>query len=280
MLEIDQAMIQWRSDWRARVPSMNEEVLDEMECHLRDSILLKLRDGIDSTTAIEEAMAEFGSTTELVDEFEQVPLETVPWWPVKPVRTLLLCVGLAAIVLITQAPHDGNSSLLIRGHVGLVAFGYAAAAGVGILSLLFLGCRLVSDPLPGQKRTFCGSSQLLCRIAAIALLVGVALGVVLLFASGSAYAWMTSRNGAVIIVLGWALFMSTRFRVEQIRDVHLSSLAGLAANITVVYGCYGPVMAHPASVVGMAIMLTILISHAVMALSAFAPANCLSEWMD
>ncbi|MEM6691427.1 MAG: permease prefix domain 1-containing protein, partial [Planctomycetota bacterium] len=87
MVEIDRALMQWRSQWKAQVPAINVEVLDEMERHLRDSILARLEDDSDNDAAIKSAIEEFGGPEALIDEFKKVPSERLPWWPVNLVWT-------------------------------------------------------------------------------------------------------------------------------------------------------------------------------------------------
>ncbi len=71
MFDLEKAI----SQWRLRMKSAgidSTRVVDELECHLRDGIEERIKDGIDEERAFEEAVSEIGSAWSIQSEFSKL----------------------------------------------------------------------------------------------------------------------------------------------------------------------------------------------------------------
>ncbi|MEM9413838.1 MAG: hypothetical protein AAGA30_22205, partial [Planctomycetota bacterium] len=271
MPDYDDELAQWRSNLMERLPLLNAEVVDELELHIRDCVREKLEAGDDLRVAVLNAIEDFGSVDELSGEFEKVPKELLPWLPVKIVTGAMAIALLAVATFFVTHLQSSNLDVLTLSHVATILLGYASVACVGTLSAFFLICRLIRDPLPGQKRMFRWSAKIFCLLATIAMALGIVLGASCLIADTDPYVWSSSRDICGLVVLALSISMAAQFHSRQIRFTQVSAVFGLAANISVLIGA---LLIHE-NFAGITITsaVTMIAIHFVLAASVFAPPN-------
>ncbi|MGV3774948.1 MAG: cytochrome c biogenesis protein CcsA [Verrucomicrobiales bacterium] len=193
---------QWIADWRKSAmaaPNICDEMLDELESHLRDTVDSLVRSGLGETEAFQIAVAQLGSTPVIASEFRK--LEHSLWLPVK----VIACVGvMAALLLATVLVRSGKlqSDALLASHIYLLTLGYMTVFFSGMLGICFVCQGSFSEFSPSRSQSIRRANAFFCSLALVLTSVGMILGV--FWAKGEwgrYWAWDLRETGALCVVL-------------------------------------------------------------------------------
>jgi hypothetical protein len=137
MFDLEQAACEWRRQMRS-AGFKSPELLDELECHLRDDVEHHMDEGASPQQAFEEAVRRMGQGSSLRREFQITHLTD----PMKQkLRTLLIAIALLAVgaglILPAIAQWRAHASLATSEITALIT-GTAIVAASLILGALGL----------------------------------------------------------------------------------------------------------------------------------------------
>src|SRR5262245_39897135 len=124
MSNLDKQLAEWRQTM-AQAAGPREELLDELEEHLRDEIERLLRSGADQEQVFQLALANLGAPSVLAGEYKKL-ISKAQWLPVRVARILGLVVTVLLSAVLFGRLGDGRISLLLLVHVLSVTMGYGS----------------------------------------------------------------------------------------------------------------------------------------------------------
>jgi hypothetical protein len=272
----------WITEWRrsmAKHFSDREEVLDELEGHLRDEVEQLTQAGYPPEKALRMAMARLGQPGEIAAEFAKIPLPHVPWLPVRLVW--IAGVALAAWLVGPLIPKltAGGLNTLLAVHMGTVTLGYVGTLFVGFLAACFLLTRLFRDLNAGQMRSLRRAVLMLSGMAATLTGVGVALGGFCPYEKLGRFWGLDTREVGGVVILVWDLVMLLCCCLHrQTSKLAAMMFLGIVGNIVVILGWFGaaaiekPSHGSPESY---AMVIVLVLSQLAISCAALAPVGCL-----
>lgn len=270
------------AEWRRTMKDSNagcEEVLDELECHLRDEVESRVRQGESTERAFHLAVARLGGTAEIAVEFAKIPPPALPWLPIRAVGLLGLALIITMILPLVPRFRSGGSDALMALHMGLVTLGYVATLLVGILAIIFLLTRLFHDLSAGQKESLKRTTLLWSGASFISTGAGIALGGLCPYEKEGWLWGLAPHEIGGIAILAWSLVMFVSYwRHQRTRHAHLAMLLGIGGNIAVILGWFAVASGGVHSIElpsNHFVTLLLVIGQLAAGCTALAPPGCL-----
>jgi hypothetical protein len=239
MSDRERLIVRWRKlvadHFRGR-----EDVLDELEEHLRDEVDRLIRAGLFPNQAIVAAAARLGDPAGIASEFAKIPPRDAPWLPVR-----VAWVGgvvLAASIVGPLAPRLGVGGLpaLLAAHMAAVTIGYVATLAIGFLAACFLLARLFRAPDPGTQRALRQATLSFSLLAAVMTGGGIIAGAFCPFEKRGWCYGLDTREVGGLAILAWDLMVFVCcFLCHRASAVLDLVLVGIAGNILVILGWLG-----------------------------------------
>lgn len=254
MRDLEKQIAEWRRTM-AKASGHREELLDELEAHLRDEMERLRRGGASPDEVFQVAVSKLGAPSALAAEFDKLMLSRRgQWLPVKLAR--IFCI-VAAVLLAVVLPVLGEKKgLLLASHVVSVTFGYLTMFIIGGLANCYVCAQWLGEPGPTQQYSLRRSIIQFAHVAAVLTAVGTILA--MFWARdqwGRYWNWDPKEIGA-LFVLGWAMTLSGLRWVSRANQATVIFMAILANVITALawFGTAGSVDAT-GTVLGMQSLL-------------------------
>jgi hypothetical protein len=233
MRELEEMIAEWRRSLRGR---MREDVVDEIEDHLRQKFKESHSAHHDAQTAFATALREIGPPAQIAAEFAKV--ETKLWWPIKLGIAVLGAVALLLPGYLVARLHDKPLALLLGVHVFTITIGYVTVFTIGMFGSCFVLQRSFGE-LPSVKAN--RIARIAAKFGAVAL-VFTAVGIVLAavwanFAWGRAWSNDPKELGG-LSVLGWIIGFIAAERSGAVSAKTIMMLA-IFGNVVVSCGWLG-----------------------------------------
>jgi hypothetical protein len=174
MPELDDRIAGWKRTMSDALGGA-EEIVAELESHLREEIDQLLRTGHTPAAALALAQARLGRPADLAAEYARAA-PPVRWWPI------LICLALPVLLVGDVARRfllqfgKPEQDFLLGSHVSAIVAGYALTFYAGLLGVCYVACWVVRPIGLGQRRSL-GRALYWANVAGAALLlVGILLG--------------------------------------------------------------------------------------------------------
>jgi hypothetical protein len=176
MPELEARIREWKQSLSVALGGA-QEIVDELESHLREEIHQQIQAGQPPETALTIAQAKLGRPRDLAAEFARAT-PTEVWLPIWVCLgpTIMLFVFLAWAFLLPKLLANGQE--LLVAHVALLLAGHLLAWYAGLLGICYVACWVVRPIRLGQRRLLGRTLLLANGGAAILLLSGMLLGMV------------------------------------------------------------------------------------------------------
>jgi hypothetical protein len=132
MFDIETQIQEWRRTVSAHLGDRGNDVVDELEAHLRDDLDRRIRAGVAPEQAWADACAQLGDARELAGEFAKVGRRA--WLPARVAMIAVAATGVAVLAWVSLRSRDGRGDPLLASHVVAVTTGYVAVLAMGGLS--------------------------------------------------------------------------------------------------------------------------------------------------
>jgi cytochrome c biogenesis factor len=237
MFDLDWHIQSWRKE-AAGPLAATPELLDELEAHLRDEFDRLTAVGESAEHAWACAMRKLGDPRPLAGEFAK--LQTGFWLPARLAGVALALVVLLVTGLVVVRLAAGRAGPLLGVHVVLITAGYASLFATGFLGVCAVVARAATGWSERRDAAFRAQGTWLARIAAIATLLGVALGACWAHRYlGRWWAWDPRETGG-LCVLAWAFVLLQSFRSADSTPQSRMCFA-ISGNMVVALSWFGPV---------------------------------------
>lgn len=226
------------ADWRRSMATTSgccQELLDELEEHLREEIAQLLRSGISDDDVWQMAVARLGAPADLRAEFEKLKASRRAWMPVKIARLLVAATG--AMSLAAALLFGERSGILLAIHVFCVSLGYSMMFVMGGLSIVYICAHWLGEPALNRRSSFLRATFQFAGISAVLVAVGTILG--MFWAKdhlGRYWAWDLKETGAFWI-LGCALLISVLRWIKPAQT--FAMYIAIAGNMITAWGWFG-----------------------------------------
>ena len=278
MRDIERRIAEWRRTL-AENAGCTDDVLDELESHLRDEVDRLVQAGESEGRALDLALARLGTPKALGAEFAKLERDrAATWLPVRLAHALLLALAAALVGYCVARLQDGRSSVLLASHVVAVTLGYGATLLVGGLAFCYVAARAFNAPRPAQLEALTRAVLVMTGLALAATLLGVLLGGVWARDHlGRLWGWDPKETGGAI-VLAWDAIMIL-FCWRRPSHTHAAMLLAFAGNAIVATAWLGPNLLadglHAYGAPGQTLLGFVLLAHAAMLALGLAPAGWL-----
>jgi len=219
----------------SKASGARQELLDELEGHLREEIDRLVRSGISPDNVFETAVSKLGSTSAVAAEFDKLTAMASTWMPIKIARIgSVVLLGFVGWLLIWKAERIG---VFLAAHVACVSLGYGLMFVIGALGICSVCARWFGHKGPLQRDSLRGSIFQFANASVIVTGVGVILGSFWARDNwGRYWAWDPKETGAVLI-FGWALLLIALgwFKAEE-PTVAVFAILG---NLVTAWGWFG-----------------------------------------
>lgn len=240
MPEMEQRIAQWRRDL-AETTGCNNEVLDELESHLREEIQQLVRTGHTEEQALALAALRLGQPSALAREFAKVAAPA-NWLPVRVVRFVAVVLAILIVGYLLACCQLPGVGLLLAAHAGTLTLGYTLSLLVGSLAICYVTTRPFRDLSAGQTQELQRAVFRLTATATVLTLAGLLLGCV--WAKdhlGRYWGWHPRETwGAGVLVWDLALLLLLAARTWNHRVIPLAILG----NIVVAFAWFADVPHH------------------------------------
>lgn len=230
MPEREELIAQWRRHLAA-TSSCSNEVLDELESHLREEFQQLVQTGHSEEQALALAASRLGTPRALATEFAKVAEPTL-WLPARLASFAAIALAALLIGYLLSRWQDGRMGLLVAAHVGAITLGYSISLLVGTLIVCYVATRPFRDLAAGQIRGLERAVFSLMATATVLTFLGVLLGCI--WAKdhlGRYWGWDPRETwAAVVIVWDAVVLLLLMRRVGEHRVLLLGILGnGLVA---------------------------------------------------
>ncbi len=240
MPEMEQRIAQWRHNL-GETTGCNNEVLDELEIHLREEIQQLVRTGHTEEQAFALAASRLGSPRALAREFAKVA-EPADWLPVRIVRFAAIALSALLVGFLLLKYQEGRVDLLLTAHVYGITLGYALSLLVGSLAICYVTTRPFRDLSAGQMQELERAVFRLTATAAVLTLAGLLLGCV--WAKdhlGRYWGWHPRETwGAGVVVWDLALLLLLAARTWNHRVIPLTILGNIVVAFALLADAFVP----------------------------------------
>lgn len=224
MPEHEELIAGWRRNL-AETTGCTNEVLDELESHLRDEIQQLVQSGHSEEQAFALATSRLGPPRALATEFAKVA-EPASWLPIRLARFAVTILTTLVVGFLWLRWQEGRLDLFLGTHVGTIILGYTISLLAGALVICYVATRPFHDLTAGQIRGLERAVLGLTTTAAVLTLIGILLGCV--WAKdhlGRFWGWDPREIGAAVVVI-WetSLILLLMARVWEHRVILLSIL--------------------------------------------------------
>ena len=264
MHELEKQIAKWRQTM-AGAAGQRQELLDELETHLREEIERLLRSGVAEGDAFPLAVANLGTPSALAGEYAKV-IRKAPWLPVRVARILGLIITVLLSAILLRRMGDGRIGVLLLAHVLSVTMGYVSMFLIGGLSVCYIAVRWFREPGPTARHSLQCSIAQFAYFATVLTGVGVLLGMVWAKEHmGRYWAWDLKEVGG-FLVLSWALLLCV---VQSWKRTPYSILVlmGILANAITAWAWFGTTgsfgLLHPLMIGFMAIDAFFLVAGSI-----------------
>jgi hypothetical protein len=174
MPEREELIARWRRNL-AETTGCTNEVLDELESHLRDELQQLLQAGHSEEQAFALATSRLGPPRALATEFAKVA-EPASWLPVRVATFAATILAALLVGFLLLRWQEGRLELLLATHVGAVTLGYSISLLAGTLTICYVVSRSFHDLTAGQIRGLERAVLTLTAAAAVLTLTAILLG--------------------------------------------------------------------------------------------------------
>lgn len=270
------------ADWRralAETAGCDNEVIDELESHLRDEMQRLVQAGQPEERAFDLALFRLGPPQALGAEFAKLARDaSATWLPVRLAGGALLVLAVALVSYCVGRWQDGRLNLLLASHVVAVTLGYCATLLLGVVACCHVATRSFRAPPPARTRGLTRAVLIMTSLALAVTALGVFLGGVWAKDNlGRFWGWDPKETGG-LIVLGWNAIMIL-FCWRRPAAAHVAMLLAVAGNVVVAAAWFGPgllaVGLHAYGGPAPTVLLFVIVAHAAMLALGLAPAGCL-----
>jgi hypothetical protein len=226
MPEREELIAHWRRNV-AETTGCPNEVLDELESHLREALQQLVQAGHSEGQAFALAAARLGHPRALATEFAKVA-EPASWLPVRLATFAAVVLAALLVGYLLARWQDDRLELLLAVHVGAITLGYSASLLVGTLVICYVSIRPFRDLAAGQIRGLERAVFALTVTATVLSFIGVLLGCVWARDHlGRYWDWDPKETwGAVVLVWDASLLLLLAARVWE----HRVMLLGILGN--------------------------------------------------
>jgi hypothetical protein len=238
MFDLETRLRAWRQEMAQRLAG-RDEVLDELENHLREAFLAQQRSGRSADEAWAQALARLGDAATLAPEFAKVTaMRPLRWAPALVVVGLYMLAGLGIILPLLARGFTGPREVLLGAHVVSIILGYLAMLGYGLLAAwLTLHCLAGGGT---ERRAACLRwwGRPFAWTSLVLTVIGFILGGLWAQATSGAFWTNDPREFGGMLVILWnvaVLFVLSRRRLAATVDL----LAGLGGNIAIGLAWFG-----------------------------------------
>ena len=233
MPDLERQIAAWRQTM-ANASGRREELLDELEVHLRDEIDRLLASGTPSGEAFEIATSKLGAPSSVAAEFDKLTGRT--WMPVKIARILVAvaAVPLAAAFLLK---FDKAGTLLVA-HVFTVTLGYLALFLIGGLAVCTVGAQWFGGMGPSQRHSLLRSTLQFANLSVVLTGVGIILGAFWAREHmGRYWGWDLKEIGGTLVI-SWAILISALGWLKRVNQTTVTCV-GLLGNAITAWAWFG-----------------------------------------
>ena len=236
MRDLEKQIAEWRRNV-AKTVGHRENVLDELEGHLREEIERSVSAGSAPEDAFQSACDKIGVPAAVGSEFQKLALGwRAQWMPVKLARIFVIFLTLLVGAYLIY--NLGGAKLLLASHVASVTLGFVLVFVIGALAMCYVGARLLRPPGPTHEYLLLRTMLQFAGLAAILSIIGIVLAMFWAKANwGRYWAWDSKEVGALLVV-GSALIT---LAVGWLRPASPGALAftGIVGNICTAWGWFG-----------------------------------------
>lgn len=278
MPDTERRIGKWRRSMTAHFAG-REDVLDELESHLRDGIDALLEVGTSPEQAFLLVTARLGAPSAIAAEFAKTPPPQSPWLPIRLVWVASMLL-LAAIVrpLVPKLTAGGLNALLAV-HMGTILLGYTASLLGGVLAVAYLLTRLFGDLSTVQKESLKRVLLLWSGLAVALTGAGVLLGEWCPYEKvGWCFGLDTHEVGGIAILIWNMVMFACHWFYRRASSATRVMLVGVIGNIVVILGWLGAAVAekHPFGIfTSYPVIVVLVASQVAVSCTAIAPAGCL-----
>jgi hypothetical protein len=224
MPEREELIAGWRRNL-AETTGCTNEVLDELESHLRDELQQLVQAGHSEERAFALAASRMGHPRALATEFAKVA-EPPLWLPVRWATFAVIALAALLVGFLLSRWQDARLESLVVVHVGAITLGYSISLLVGILVICYVATRPFRDLSDGQLRGLEQAVLKLTATATVLTLIGILLGCVWAKEHlGSYWGWDPRETwAAVVVVWNAVLLLLVRAHVWERRTILLGIL--------------------------------------------------------
>jgi hypothetical protein len=242
MFDLEARIRQWRENLGAALGG-RPEVVEELEGHLRDEVDRLVQAGQTPEQAWQTALGRLGSAPQLAAEFGKLPPGPVSWLPGRLVVGGLVLLGVVLAGILLYRLGQGRVGPLLAAHVFAVTAGYTIAFAVGALTIWSILAGAVRGPDARQMEALRSSARTLAVPGLALSAVGVVLGGCWAQEHlGRAWGWDLKEVGGLCVLAWYAALLGGLWRLRTDRSTWL---LGLAGNVVVSLGWFGPALAEP-----------------------------------
>lgn len=174
MPEREQLIAGWRRNL-AETTGCTNEVLDELESHLRDELQQLLQAGHSEERAFALAASRMGHPRALATEFAKVA-EAPVWLPARWATFAVIVLAALLVGFLLSRWQDGRLESLVAAHVGAITLGYSISLLVGTLVICYVATRPFRDLSDGQLQGLERVVFNLTATATVLTFIGILLG--------------------------------------------------------------------------------------------------------
>jgi hypothetical protein len=200
MSEMETRIDEWRCSLDIALGDA-DEIIDELESHLRDEIDRLMKTGHTPESALAAAQAKLGQPKDLAAEYARSARPAV-WLPIS-VGLPLLVLSFGFIIWRSVVPAIAESYVVLGLSVAMFAASHAVTFYMGLLGLCYVLCRLIQPMSLGQCQSLRRSLIVANAGAAVLLLIGLGLTGIWMHYPG--HAWSRDYNWGRVIVSSFVL---------------------------------------------------------------------------
>ena len=205
MRDLEQQITHWRRTM-AKASGHRDDLLNELEGHLREEIDRLRSSGIRDDKVFEIAVSKLGAAAPVAAEFDKLAGVSRTWLPIKIARVGVVLITLCLpAVFIFKVDKTG---VLLATHVVCVTLGFLMTFVIGGLGICALLSQWFGTSGPTQRHALLRSILQFASISAI--LTGIAIVLGAFWAKdhmGRYWDWDLKETGASL-VFGWTAFIA------------------------------------------------------------------------